>query len=279
MPSEWLTAWRAPLGWWGVIGAAGIAWAAYRARSLSRSGAQMAWLEGSVILGLGGWAWGVLLLAFFVSSSALSRVARARKRSVAEKFSKGSRRDASQVLANGGLAALLALTARLSPTDSAAVWVAFAAALATATADTWATEVGVLHPRPRHVLTGRPVPPGTSGGVSPLGWLAAALGAGLLAALAAWLAPSDASRVPVALAVVCGGLMGSGVDSLLGATIQAMYYCPRCAKETEQHPRHRCGTPTRFVRGWRWMDNDMVNALAIAAGAAVAVLVWAWIGG
>ncbi len=278
MPSEWLTVLRAPLGWWGVLWAAGIAWAAYRARSLSPSGALAAWLEGSAILGLGGWAWGVLLLAFFVSSSALSRWARARKRAAAaEKFAKGSRRDAGQVLANGGLAALLAALAGLRGADSPVLWTAFAAALATATADTWATEVGVLHPRPRHVLTGRAVPPGTSGGVSALGWLAALAGAGFLAALAAWLAPPGASAARIGLAVTLGGLGGSAVDSLLGATLQAMFYCPRCAKETEQHPVHlRCGTPTVYRRGWRWLTNDGVNALAILSGALLAVVLVGW---
>jgi len=278
MPLEWLTVLRTPLGWWGVVWAAVIAWTAYQTRSLSLSGALAAWLEGSIILGLGGWAWGVLLMAFFIPSSALSRWARARKARVAEKFSKGSQRDAGQVLANGGLAALLALVAGLHRGDSVLLWVAFAAALATATADTWATEIGVLYARPRHVLTARPVPPGTSGGVSPLGWLAAILGAGLLAGLAAWLAPPGAAPERVALAVLLGGVVGSGVDSVLGATVQAMFYCPHCEKETEQHPRHRCGTPTTFLRGWRWMNNDVVNALAIASGAAVAVLIGWWMG-
>ncbi len=274
-----LVAWRAPLGWWGVALAALIAWLAYRARSLSPSGALAAWLEGSAILGLGGWAWGVLLLTFFVSSSALSRWAAARKRATAaEKFAKGSRRDAGQVLANGGLAALLSIGAWLWEPGSAQWWVAFAAALATAAADTWATEVGVLHPRPRHILTGRPVPPGTSGGVSPWGWAAAVAGAGLLALLAAWLAPASAPAARVVTAVVVGGVVGTAVDSLLGATVQAMFYCPTCAKETEQHPVHaRCGTPTVHRRGWRWMTNDVVNALAILSGAVVAA--WLMRGG
>jgi len=265
---------RTPLGGWGWLWAAVVALLAYRAGSLSRTGLWSAWLVGGVILGLGGWAWGVLLLAFFVTSSAWSRWAAARKRAVAEKFAKGSRRDAGQVLANGGLAALLVGGHAWLGHGSPLLWVAFAAALATATADTWATELGVLHPRPRHVLTGRPVPPGTSGGVSPWGWAAAGLGAGLLALLAAGLAPPTASAARVALAVALGGLSGAWVDSLLGATVQAMFYCPRCAKETEQHPRHHCGTRTEYRRGWRWMTNDMVNAWAIAVGALVASLVW-----
>ncbi len=262
-------AWHAPLGWWGVAWAAGIAWAAYRARSLSPSGAWAAWGVGSAILALGGWAWGVLLLAFFVSSSGWSRWAAARKRATAEKFAKGSRRDAGQVLANGGLAAALAVAYAWQP--AARWWAAFAAALAAAAADTWATEIGVLHPRPRHILSGRVVAPGTSGGVSPWGWAAAAGGAGLLAALAGLLAPGEPNG-RLALSVWLGGLVGSAVDSLLGATVQAMYYCPTCAKETEQHPFHRCGTRTQHRRGWPWLHNDGVNAASIAVAALVGFL-------
>ena len=66
-------------------------------------------LSGGLIFGLGGIPWAVLLLAFFISSSLLSRAFAASKFVLAEKFAKGSRRDYGQVLANGGLGALLAL--------------------------------------------------------------------------------------------------------------------------------------------------------------------------
>jgi len=59
------------------------------------------------------------------------------------------------------------------------------------------------------------------------------------------------------------------VDSLLGASVQAMYTCPKCAKETEK-PIHGCGTPTQHQRGWRWLDNDMVNFISSLIGALVA---------
>jgi uncharacterized membrane protein len=66
------------------------------------------------------------------------------------------------------------------------------------------------------------------------------------------------------------GVVGSAVDSLLGATIQGIYLCDVCAKETEA-PIHRCGQPTRHLRGWIWLDNDVVNFLASGVGAALAV--------
>src|SRR5512139_2618622 len=86
-----------------------IALIAWRAGSLSKSGAWAAVLTGGVIFGLGGLPWAALLLAFFISSSGLSRAFARRKIGVSEKFSKGSRRDWGQVLANGGLGALLVI--------------------------------------------------------------------------------------------------------------------------------------------------------------------------
>jgi uncharacterized membrane protein len=76
-------------------------------QALSKSGAVAAALTGGLIFGLGGLAWASLLLTFFISSSALSAAFKGRKIALGEKFSKGSRRDMAQVLANGGLGALL----------------------------------------------------------------------------------------------------------------------------------------------------------------------------
>ena len=98
---------------------------------------------GTLIFGFGGVPWAALLLAFFISSSLLSKMFSAKKVSLAEKFEKGSRRDWAQVLANGGAGAFLAVVGLLFAQD-AWPWLAFAGAVATVNADTWATELGVL---------------------------------------------------------------------------------------------------------------------------------------
>jgi uncharacterized membrane protein len=72
--------------------------------------------------------------------------------------------------------------------------------------------------------------------------------------------------LPVALT---SGLVGSLVDSLLGASVQAIYYCPSCTKETESR-LHGCGSSTLHRRGWRWLNNDVVNFLSSFVGALVA---------
>ncbi len=255
--------------------AGAVALAAWKAGSLSGSGAWGATLVGGMIFGFGGGRWALLLLAFFFTSSALSHAFQARKQGLGEKYAKGHRRDAGQVLGNGGAAALLALAHALWP-SAAWPWVAFAASLAAVNADTWATELGVFNPGPPRLLTDlrRRVEPGASGGVSLVGTLAALAGGLLIGGLAAWGSAADFPPGRLLAAVTLGGVFGALFDSWLGATVQAMYRCPVCGKETEQHPRHRCGSPTEQVRGWAWLQNDLVNAACSLAAALLAVLLY-----
>ena len=256
----------------GFILACVAAFGAYRVHSLSPSGAQAAVLVGTVIFGLGGWQWALLLMAFFISSTVLTRTFKKRKAGLNEKFSKGGQRDAGQVLGNGGLATLFAGLHYFFPA-SPWVWLAFAASLAAVNADTWGTELGVLNPHPPRMITnpGRVVEKGTSGGVSLVGTLAALAGAGLIGGLAVLVAPVPVSWT-LGVWVSLAGLLGSLFDSLLGATVQAIYYCPSCDKETERHPLHTCGTPTTLKRGVEWLNNDIVN-LGCAVFAVAFVLV------
>lgn len=248
----------------GLALAAIVAAAGWRLGALSASGAIAAAVLGGLTYGIGGLPAAILLIAFFASSSLLSRAFSSRKRAVAKNFAKGGRRDWAQVLANGGAGLLVLLAGTQGWIPPLWAWAAFAGALATVNADTWATELGVLSPSaPLLITTGKKVPAGTSGGVSLRGSAAALGGAALIAALAALLASNWQIFILAALA----GLLGSFSDSLLGATVQAIYYCPKCKKETERHPLHNCGTHTTLRRGWRWLDNDWVNFLSALAGA------------
>jgi len=239
---------------------------------LSRSGAIAAVMVGTVIFGIGGWQWAVLLLTFFITSSALTRSFKKRKTGLNEKFSKGGQRDAGQVFGNGGLATLFAGLTLLYPNDPR-LWMAFAASLAAANADTWATELGVLNPHPPRLITHptRVVDQGTSGGISLVGTLAALAGAALIGLLAGLLSPDGNLWVTLTI-VTLAGLLGSLFDSLLGATVQAIYRCPSCNKDTERYPQHTCGTQTLQIRGWKWMDNDWVNFSCGAIAVFVALI-------
>jgi uncharacterized protein (TIGR00297 family) len=269
-------------------------------RALSRGGAIAAFVVGALTFGAGTLGTALVLLAFFVSSTLLSRAGKARKRELVD-IGKGGPRDAAQVLANGGVATACAVAwALLDHGNASSLWfIAFAGAYAAATADTWGTEVGTLSPEaPRSVLGGAPIAAGLSGGVTPAGTAAEIAGAvliGVLTPLALVLAlPANnatielpvspllaglGERAPFAafalvtiVPVFAGGFAGAWIDSVLGETLQDRRWCPACARECETNP-HVCGTPTERRRGRTWMSNDAVNFAATLAGALIAVLI------
>ncbi|HZH41814.1 MAG TPA: DUF92 domain-containing protein [Gemmatimonadales bacterium] len=188
----------------------------------------MKWLTGGGVvaaLAVGGaTAWGlgwrgvVLLFAFFISGSLLTRLA----------GGAGGQRNVRQVLANGGVAALAGVFGS---------WPIAAGALAAATADTWATEIGSFSPHlPRLITTWKPVPKGTDGGMTLIGTAGGVAGAALIWGAAALLFSPR-------LTVVWAGLAGMLADSLLGATVQG-----------------------------KILDNDGVNLAATVTGAGAAYI-------
>ncbi len=259
----------------GMALAALIAFGARKARALNRSGMGASFLLGSVIMGLGGLPWAILLMGFFISSSLLSRLFKKQKGMLDEKYAKGSERDAGQVLANGGIAGL-AVLAHVAFPQSPLPWLAFAGALAAANADTWATELGTLSPQlPRKITTFKMVERGTSGGVTLTGTFAALCGSAFIALLAFLIPPGElvnGQNVSWFGFISVAGLGGSLVDSLLGASLQAIYRCPVCNKETERYPTHTCGSATTLLRGIAWLNNDWVNTLCTLSGALLCLL-------
>lgn len=250
----------------GVLLAAAVSLTARRFGALTWSGAIAATIAGTLAV-LGGWDWATLLIAYFVSASALSRLGRsAKERRTSSVVAKPGPRDAWQVAANGGVFALAALGTRIHPD---ARWLALGAgSLAASAADTWATEIGTLCGGvPRSILRWRSVPVGTSGGVSAIGSLAGIAGSGFIAALVlgfGWI-------TSIAPAVAAGGVAGGIADSVLGATVQARRWCDVCNRRTERAV-HDCGSVTRRVGGIAWIDNDMVNFLSALIGATVSAL-------
>jgi uncharacterized protein (TIGR00297 family) len=252
----------------GVVVAGAIAFVAQRARTLSRSGALAATAVGTAAIAAS-WYWGALLVVYFVVSTLLSRFGRNRKEQLtAGVLAKSGERDATQVIANGGIFAASILLSAIA-VDKLAVTLSLAAlgALAAAAADTWATEIGTLYGgTPRSLLTMRPVPPGSSGGVSIAGSLAMIAGAAFVGGVAIWLDLTSDFVI-----VLIAGVAGAIADSLIGATLQERRWCSACDRGSEQR-MHHCGSSTRLVGGREWMDNDMVNLIATFVGAAVAVL-------
>jgi uncharacterized protein (TIGR00297 family) len=269
----------------GLLLSTAIGGLAYWRQSLTAGGWLGAVVTGTATMGFGGWAWGMALIAFFISGSALSHYKeRQKEQRAAEKFAKGGRRDLAQAMANGGVGALIALLYALLG-GPPLLLAFFVGVMATVTADTWATELGVLSPhRPRLITNGQPVEPGTSGGISLLGSSAAAAG-GLLIGIVMLISVSVGQGITgqplnsawwLLPAALLGGLGGAMADSLLGATVQAIYRYPS-GKETERTVG-RDGTPNSFVRGWRWMNNDMVNLLSSLAGGVITALIYLLLG-
>ncbi len=220
---------------------AAIALLAWRARSVDGLGALSAVVIGAVItvgLGLPGLA---VMIAFFVVGSAVTRVGYAVKAARGIAQEKGGARGWRNAWANGGVAAALALLAASGP-DSHLFAVAYAAAVATAAADTCSSEIGKAYGRRTVLITSlRPVPPGTEGAISLEGTLGG-LGGGLVVACVGALA--GLYSWTAALLVALAGLLGSLAESVIGTVAER--------------------------RGW--MGNDALNALNTAIGAACAVI-------
>ena len=248
-----------------MIGAGIFAFGARRVGALSTSGALAGTVVGAIALAAG-WSWGILLVAHFISASTLSKLGERRKaRLIGAVVEKGDRRDAKQVLANGGVYALAAIAYMFTRTH--ALYAVGIGALAASAADTWATEIGTLAGRnPRSIVSGQPVAAGTSGGVTMIGTIVSVGGALFIAAGAA------IARWPVPFtAIALGGLAGAMADSVLGATLQTRRWCDVCEKATEQAV-HSCGNRTGRTGGLRGFDNDAVNAVCSGVGALVTLL-------
>ncbi len=247
---------------------------AWRRGSLSRIGALLAFLLALILFCSGGIGFIMLLLVFFASSTLLTRL-RHTEKAVIERdlHARTGPRDTIQVLANGGPALIMALL--YAGTGQIRFTVALAGALAACNADTWASEIGMLSKKtPFSLLTGQPVQRGLSGGVTWLGILAS-LGGATLVALTFFLLPTGSrtpeTRLAQAGLVWLAGIMGSLIDSLLGATLQAQYIKPDTALLTEKS--HEKNQANRLCRGLAWMTNDLVNFISALLAASLLLLV------
>ncbi|HPE69611.1 MAG TPA: DUF92 domain-containing protein [Thermotogota bacterium] len=240
---------------------------------LTLPGNVAAFLLGSVIaLTTGWWGW-CLLLAFLVSSSLLTsrnqRIRGAKRSGTA----KGARRTPVQVVANGLPMALFGVLFWLTGWSP---WLAAAgAAIASCNADTWATELGTLwRGRPVSLRSFQRVSPGQSGAVSVPGTLASAGGALLIALVALLPLPMGwEGGARLALSRIAwigfGGFLGCFADSLLGAWVQVLY---RKDDGTLSESKPQNGQRWKRVRGWPWVENNVVNfTSSLLAGIIVAL--------
>ncbi len=233
-----------------------FAWLSVRKGWLTLGGAVSAALLGCAVVWAQGAQWIIPLVVFFASSTGLGRLTRTTRATSDAKH--GRPRDAEQVWSNGGVYLAAAL---LLPKEQAHL--AMVVSMAVATADTWASEIGMaVRGGTLDLRSGRLVAPGISGGISLAGTLGALAGAVVLAITAAALMPGTPSFPFV---VAAWGVAGMVVDSVLGAWLQVRYR----AADGSWHDQDRDGMQLRL--GLSWMTNDRVNLLSIALITALAV--------
>lgn len=246
---------------------------AIKARALDKGGFLTSVLVGYAIFLGGGWQWFVIIAAFFVLAVGATWYKYEYKKSIGSAQEKGGTRNWPNILANGGAAAVFGVAELIAGGSLFAVL--YLGAMSAAAADTMATELGLLSKsRPRLITRFREtVSPGTSGGVTAMGFGGTVLASVVLGVIAASLGILKLPPIEVVLVTAAGGIVGSLADSVVGATVQRKSVCAVCGKSTESY--HHCGTPSIRQSGLSSVDNNIVNLMATIAGAVGALLVFA----
>ncbi|BAT76419.1 Protein PGR-like protein [Vigna angularis] len=255
-----------------------IAFRAHRKKSLSNSGA----IAGFFVMALhifAGYRFGAVLLAFFFSSSALTKFGEDKKRTLDSEFKEGGQRNWIQVLANSGIASVLVIAIWvltegqdkcLNSKDSPLITTLIGAVIghySCCNGDTWSSELGILsEDKPRLITTFKHVKKGTNGGVTKTGILAAAAAGSFIGLSFVLLSFSttrcESSTVFKQLLVLpiatLAGLCGSLIDSLLGATLQFSGFCSVRRKVVGKP-----GPTVKKISGSNVLDNNAVNFVSI----------------
>ena len=213
------------------------------------------------IFGLGGVKWTIPILSFFVLSSILSKIRKKINRDVDNFFEKSEIRDNSQVLANGGFGAALMMLYQIFPSEL--LYYVYVSSLAAVCADTWATEIGTLwKTKTINILNLKTIDQGRSGGISSIGMFGAILGAFIIPISSlSWI---NWNYFNFILIVTISGVLGSIIDSVLGASFQSQFKCRICGKITERE--NHCNQSSIRYKGLTWIDNDIVNFITSIAG-------------
>jgi len=236
---------------------------AFAAKSITPSGLHIAALMGVLLYVFGGWLSYSALVAFFIFGSLISRFGKSKKAGPSSLHQRRGARGPAQVIANAAPALALALAYRISGWE--VFLLAVLASLGAASADTFSSEIGMLSKsQPVSILTFRKMEKGLSGGVTLLGLCGGALGALLISPLALL----SFGWTGFLLVFLCG-ILGSILDSVMGAAFQAKYSLPD-GKMTERPALQ--GAPLPLAKGISWINNDMVNFLSPLLCGAVCVL-------
>jgi len=213
-----------------VIVSFSLAFYANFSKVLDKGGSVLAFLICFISGVFGHWSWLLILLLFVGSSFLATRFAIVYKKALGVEESDEGTRGGSNVISNGILPPLIALAYSFGFLSPEQALVAFTTSMAAASADTMASEIGVLSPSP--VLITNPkkvVEPGVDGGISFEGLTASFLSsvsismlayAGFLVLIEENHAFSASIELNYLFISVFFGFLGSVIDSFLGATLQ-----------------------------------------------------------
>ena len=184
----------------------------YHRKSLDLFGSAVMIIMGIIIIFSAGVNWLLLIVLFLVMSLLATKYSKKYKRSLGQ-FE--GRRTSKNVISNGVVACFMAAFGGYYLPFVGG----FIGAIATATADTLASEIGVLDTHPRLITTLQSVDPGTNGAVSVLGTVVGIAGAAIIG-IAAYLLGIMADPVSVIFVSIVSGTVGCFMDSILGALFE-----------------------------------------------------------
>jgi uncharacterized protein (TIGR00297 family) len=188
---------------------------AYRMKAADRSGLFSGALMGLLIIVFTDVSWFLLMLTFFILGTAFTKYKYEIKKRDGVAESRGGVRGFTNVFANGLVALCGAVLYGIY--GDLAFLALYVGSIAAATADTTASELGMLGKQPFLITTLQPVPKGTDGGVTIMGEVLAILAALIIGIVAFALRIGPPEIIPVA---VIAGFVGTNVDSIVGATLE-----------------------------------------------------------
>lgn len=184
----------------------------YYRKSLDLFGSAVMIIMGIVIIFSAGANWLLLIVLFLVMSLLATKYSKKYKMSLGE-FE--GRRTSKNVISNGVVACFMAAFGGYYLPFVGG----FIGAIATATADTMASEIGVLDQHPRLITTFQKVDPGTNGAVSVLGTAVGIVGAAIIGIASYLLGIMHDSLIAVTVSII-SGTVGCFADSILGAVLE-----------------------------------------------------------
>lgn len=238
----------------------------YRNGSVSLSGLIALLVISSTFIWLDKISYLLILFYMFASSSILTRFKKSGKKEIEEVGAKSGPRDYVQALSNLGIATLLVLVYYFLPSDMLVA--AIVGSVASANADSWASEIGGLSKSPPRLITNfRPIQKGISGGVTLLGMVGGIAGSFFIVVMSVltfkFVSPFHGNFILLFWSTLIAGVCGFILDSYLGAIFQSLY--SKGNKLTENPQGNN-----QLVKGIRWMNNDMVNFITTGMGAIIA---------